>query len=156
MHSYVAPVRSFAALGRLKRGRALHRRRSRRRAIEGTRMRKRPRGADRRLDHLQAKQKQNDAWLWGDPMRSGHARRWGHQLFKPGRSRVNRSQSSRADHGTIHGCPPFLVITLAQWVAYSRRRIARGRNSVPDCNDRRRIVHPGRSLSFVQRRPSFR
>ena len=29
MHSYVAPVRSFAALGRLKRGRALHRRRSR-------------------------------------------------------------------------------------------------------------------------------
>jgi len=57
-------------------------------------------------------------------MHSGHARRWGHQLFKPGRSRVNRSQSSRADHGTIHGRPPFLVITLAQWMAHSRRRIA--------------------------------
>ena len=57
-------------------------------------------------------------------MRSGHARRWDHQLPKPRRSRVNRSQFSRADHGTIHGRPPFLVITLAQWMAHSRRRIA--------------------------------
>jgi hypothetical protein len=48
-------------------------------------------------------------------MRLGQARQRDHQLSKPGRSRVNRFQSSRADRGTIHGCPPFLVITLAQW-----------------------------------------
>ena len=28
------------------------------------------------------------------------------------------------DHGTIHGFPPFLVITIAQWTAHSRRKIA--------------------------------
>ena len=83
-------------------------------------------------------------------MRAGPSDAGDHQLSKPRRSRVNRSQSSRADRGTIHGCPPFLVIILAQWMAHSRRRIAGGRNCVPDCNDRCRILHPGRSLSFVQ------